>query len=94
VPSGRLTGGDQVPHLATWRRVRPDAAGAAIGEPGDIEYAQNLRRGLPLIGWWLLGLPQFCLAGVLAGGSGPGLVGILVGRQTAGCYVSSPVRRS
>jgi hypothetical protein len=45
----------------------------------EIEYPQNLRRGFPLIGWWLLGLPQFCIAGIFASaGSGPGLVGILV----------------
>ena len=42
-----------------------------------IDYPQDLRRGLPLIGWWLLGLPQFCIAGILSG-SDPGVIGILV----------------
>jgi hypothetical protein len=33
-----------------------------------------------LIGWWLLGIPQLCIAGILtSAGAGPGgLVGILV----------------
>jgi hypothetical protein len=45
----------------------------------EIHYPENLRRGLPLIGWWLLGIPQFCIAGLIAsGGSSFGLLDILV----------------
>jgi hypothetical protein len=46
----------------------------------DIAYPEHLSRGLVLVKWWLLAIPQYLVVGVLTGGWGGvhiGLVGVL-----------------
>jgi len=49
----------------------------------EVEYPERLSRGLVLVKWWLLAIPQYVIVGFFEGGWGfrfwgPGLVGILV----------------
>ena len=39
----------------------------------DVEYPKELSRGLALVKWWLLALPQYLIVSVFAGGAWAGL---------------------
>jgi hypothetical protein len=45
----------------------------------DVEYPEQLSRGLVWVKWWLLAIPHYLIVAVFNGGVGPhfGLIGIL-----------------
>jgi len=52
-------------------RYPPFTLGAAPDYPAalDIAYPERLSRGLVLVKWWLLAIPQYLIVGVLVGGT-------------------------
>ena len=49
----------------------------------EVDYPPRLSRGLVLVKWWLLAIPQYIVIGIFASGGagswgGPGLIGVLV----------------
>ena len=52
-------------------RYPPFTLGPAPDYPAsfDIEYPEQLSRGLVLVKWWLLAIPHYVIVGILVGGS-------------------------
>ena len=65
-------------------RYPPFSLHPVAGYPAElsVDYPEHLSRGLVLVKWWLLALPQYLVIAILAGGwhlgSSSGLIGLLV----------------
>ena len=55
-------GTDRYPPFSLGRRARP------IRRIWSIEYPERLSRGLVLVKWWLLAIPQYIIVGLFACG--------------------------
>jgi Domain of unknown function (DUF4389) len=60
-------------------RYPPFTLGPVADYPArlDVQYPEQLSRGLVLVKWWLLAIPHYLILGVLLGG-GPGLIALVV----------------
>lgn len=60
-------------------RYPPFSLQADPSYPADLEidYPEHLSRGLVLVKWWLLALPQYLVVALLAGGFGVGRAGLI-----------------
>jgi hypothetical protein len=68
-------------------RYPPFTLAAVPGDPGrlDVDYPASLSRGLVLVKWWLLAIPQYVIVGLLGTLTGPlvfvaGVVLLFTGR--------------
>ena len=65
-------------------RYPPFSLHPVAGYPADlsVDYPEQLSRGLVLVKWWLLALPQYLVLAIIAGGvhlgASSGLIGLLV----------------
>ena len=61
-------------------RYPPFTLADVPGYPARLEvaYPEYQRKGLPLIGWWLAGIPLYLVTGALVSTSWGGVIGVLV----------------
>ncbi|WP_329331802.1 hypothetical protein [Streptomyces sp. NBC_00663] len=69
------------------RAAPPREAAGNYPAHWDLEYPEQLSRGLVLVKWWLLAVPQYLVLGIIMGGGGS------CGRR-AGSWDSSPSPRA
>jgi hypothetical protein len=75
------------------------AVDAAYPATLDVPYPEHLSRGLVLVKWWLLAIPQYLVVGVLVGGVGIavhlwGLIGVLALLAGVALLAAYPYPRS
>jgi hypothetical protein len=44
----------------------------------EVAYPERQRKGLPLLGWWLAGIPLYAVSGAFVSASSGGVIGVLV----------------
>jgi len=75
-------------------RYPPFSLGQEPGYPAtlDVAYPERLSRGLVLVKWWLLAIPQYAIVAVFAGGAAYAATGGLAARMAGRCPLRRPDR--